>query len=367
VERDELLLSVEVSGTLKAERSRLLGPPGVPRVWDYKISFLAEEGTSVEEGDPVVGFDATDLERRLREERQELAQTVERVAKAEIAQRIGRDQVALQLAEAEAKLRKAQLVVEVPEELSKRLELDKARIDLALAEKEIEHLRSRQDSRLRAQAAELDYLRGRRDRVQSRVSVIESSIEAMMVAAPAAGTVIHVSENGEKKKVGDQCWRGAKVVEIPDLTELRAEGLVDEADAGKVRVGQVLRFRLEAHPDSEFSGRVRSIRETVSRRSRRDPTKVVRLDLALDRTDAQRMRPGMRFQGRIELERVPDRVLAPAEAVFRAPDGPVAWRRGWNGAESVPVEIGRRNERWVEVISGLDEGDLIARQRPEPS
>ena len=68
VQRDELLLSVEVTGTLKAERSKLVGPPGVPRVWDYKISFLAEEGTAITEGEPVVGFDATDLERRLREE-----------------------------------------------------------------------------------------------------------------------------------------------------------------------------------------------------------------------------------------------------------------------------------------------------------
>ena len=52
---------MEVTGTLKAERSRLIGPPGVPRVWDYKISFLAEEGSAISEGEPVVGFDATEL------------------------------------------------------------------------------------------------------------------------------------------------------------------------------------------------------------------------------------------------------------------------------------------------------------------
>ncbi len=367
VQRDELLLSVEVTGTLKAERSRLVGPPGVPRVWDYKISFLAEEGSPIREGEPVVGFDATDLERRLREESDELARTVESLAKARIAQRISSDQIELQVAEAEAKLRKARLAVDVPVELSKRLELEKARIDLELAESEIEYLRTRQVSVGRAQVAELEYLEGRRERRASRVASIEQSIVAMMVKAPVSGTVIHVLENGQKKKVGDECWRGAKVVEIPDLTELRAEGIVDEADAGKIRVGQLVRFRLEAHPDTEFRGRVRTLRETVAPRSWRDPTKVVRLDLELDATDAQRMRPGMRFRGRIELERVPDRVLAPAEAVFHSPAGPVAWKQSWNGSESVSVELGRRNERWVEVLSGLDEGDVIARRQPEDS
>ena len=59
-------------------------------------------------------------------------------------------------------------------------------------------------------------------------------------------------------------------------------------------------------------------------------------------------------------------VLAPADAVFHSPQGPVAWKRG-GGDGGVSVEIGRRNERWVEILGGLEEGDLIARRRPEDS
>ena len=367
VTRDELVLTAEVSGVLKAERSRLIGPPGVPRVWDYKISFLAPEGSEVAEGDPVVSFDATELERMLQERTHEHEQAVERLAKAEIAQSIAKDELALQVEEAEGRLHKAQLKVEVPPELSKRLELEKSRIDLELATREVEHLSSRLDSQRRMHAAELDYLKGRVERTRERVQATQDSIEKMTVKAPVAGTVIHVQENGEKRKVGDSVWRGAKVVEIPDLTELRAEGLVDEADAGKIRVGQLVRLRLEAHPDQEYRGRVRNIRETVSRKSWRDPTKVVRLDVELDETDSRRMRPGMRFRGTIELERIPDLLLAPADSVFQSADGPVAWTRDWSGARALPLETGRHDEDRVEILSGLSDEQRILRRAPEGS
>jgi HlyD family secretion protein len=366
VQREEFVMAVEVTGLLEAERSRLLGPPGISSIWNYKISFLAPEGMDVKEGQPVLGFDTSELDRALRDKRSEHARTVETLAKTMVSHEIADADLKLRSREATARMEKAALMVEVPESLVKRQELEEARLDLRLAEREREHLERRGAARARARKAEADFLIGKRDRAAARVQEIEESIAAMMVKAPVSGTVIHVagrgpmSGGGQKKKVGDTCWRGEKVLQIPDLSVLRAEGEIDEADAGKIVVGQAVRLRLEAHPDEEFAGKVRSIRQTVSRRSRRDPVKVVRLDVELDHTDRKRMRPGMRFRGRIELERTKDLLLAPVDAVFSSPSGPVAFRRQWKGSERVPVELGRRNERWVEILSGLEDGDRIS-------
>ena len=35
------------------------------------------------------------------------------------------------------------------------------------------------------------------------------------------------TEKGKKMKVGDTCWRGQKVLELPDLTSMEAEGWVE--------------------------------------------------------------------------------------------------------------------------------------------
>jgi multidrug efflux pump subunit AcrA (membrane-fusion protein) len=142
---------------------------------------------------------------------------------------------------------------------------------------------------------------------------------------------------------------------------------VDEADAGLIAVGQKVTLRLEAHPDVDFRGRVRSIGRTVRRQSWRVPTKVYKIDIALDRTDSSAMRPAMRFRGEIENARIPGVLVVQRDAVFLRRAGPVAWvKRGTRWAE-VPVRLGRSNKRFVEILSGLAEGDLISSTDLRPS
>jgi hypothetical protein len=70
----------------------------------------------------------------------------------------------------------------------------------------------------------------------------------------------------------------------------------------------------------------------------------------------------MRFSGTVEIERAAKVLVAPAEAVFTRPEGPVVFRRAGWGAEEVRPVLGRRNERLVEIVKGLAAGDLISRR-----
>jgi multidrug efflux pump subunit AcrA (membrane-fusion protein) len=72
------------------------------------------------------------------------------------------------------------------------------------------------------------------------------------------------------------------------------------------------------------------------------------------------MRPGMRFRGQVETDRVADALVVDADAVFLKAEGPVVYRKTWLGHEKVPVELGRRNDKRVEVLSGLTEADMIS-------
>ena len=67
VERRDLVIGAEVEGELQAADSAGIGPPQLRRVWNFKISFMAPEGAEVSEGQPVLGFDTTELQRRLQE------------------------------------------------------------------------------------------------------------------------------------------------------------------------------------------------------------------------------------------------------------------------------------------------------------
>jgi multidrug efflux pump subunit AcrA (membrane-fusion protein) len=73
----------------------------------------------------------------------------------------------------------------------------------------------------------------------------------------------------------------------------------------------------------------------------------------------------MRFSGTVELDRVPRALVVPAEAVINRPQGPVVFRRTRWGIEEVRPRLGRRNDRWVEILGGLSAGDAIALRDPQ--
>jgi HlyD family secretion protein len=362
VRREDLVIGVPVTGTLSAVQSTVIGPPQIPEVWDFKIAFLAPEGMQVRQGQPVLGFDTSELETKLQEKMAERDSAQTELEKRQVNLEIGRREDEMRLAEAEARHRKARNKVNVPDELVARNELSEARTDLALAEREIRYYKDRLRLQTGQATAEIESLRNRRDRAAARVRETEAAIARMTVTAPRDGTIIYNSDGrGEKKKIGDSVWRGQTVLEIPDLRRMRAEGEIDEADAGRVAVGQRVTLRLDAHPDVVFTGHVRNLRGAVQAKSRNNPLKVVRLEIDLARTDPQRMRPGMRFLGTVELERVPKVLAVPAETVFNRAGGPVVYRRTRWGFEEVRPELGRRNDRLVEIRGGLAAGDKVSR------
>ncbi len=361
--RGDLVLGVEVTGTLVAVDSSQLGPPQAQDVWEFKISMMAPEGKEVKRGERVLGFDTSELEKKLELKLAERDAARKRIEEKEMNAALALQQKRLRLAEAEARRRKALMKVEVPAAMQKATELAQARLQLEEAEREIALVQEGLEAASRADEAELSALRDQRDAADRRVREIREAIAQMTVTAPRDGTVIYVEGwRDDKKKVGDSVWRAERVLEIPDLRRMKAKGEVDEADAGRVRQGLKVTLRLDAHPEVEFTGKVASIWNTFQRKSWREPQKVMRLDVELDRTDAERMRPAMRFRGTIETERVKGALLVPAQAVFPTKEGPVAYRKTWLGWEKVRLETGRRNDKEAEVLEGLHEGDRVAQR-----
>jgi len=361
VERGVLVVDVDVSGTLRAVDSVPISPPAIPGVWTYKIAMMAPEGEPVEQGQPVLAFDTSELERRLEGKQNERDSAAEQLEMKRSAAKVAEQDAKLALAEAEAARHKAELKAEAPPDLTAVVELEKARLDLELATAKVAYLRRKGESRRKSEQAELERWRSQRDRAEGRVTEMTAAVAQLAVLAPRAGTVIYeTSWQGEKKKVGDAAWRGEQVLQVASLAQMEAQGEVDEVDASRVVVGQPVSLRLDAQADVELRGSIREISRTVQRQSPDNPLKVVRLEIALEAREGARLRPGMRFRGNVETARVEDVLLVPLEAIVTTPEGPVAHRRtAGGGIEPVRVTLGRRNTEHVEVTDGLAEGDEL--------
>lgn len=363
VERGDLVIGVEVEGELEAVESTTLGPPQVSRMWQFKISMIAPEGANVATGQPVLGFDTTQLQQRLREKMAERDAAEKELEKKTTDLEAEKRRNEMTLAEAQANLRRATLKLTAPEEAVERSEIEKARIDKQLAELEIESSEKRLEYLGYRSKADIAWLREKRDQAAARVEELQESIQEMTVKAPRSGTLIHLADwQGNKFKEGDNVWRALMILEIPDLDRMRGDGMVDEADAGRVAVDQSVTLRLDAYPDRQYRGRVSSIRRAVQRKSPRTLEKVVKVEVEVEETDRERMRPGMRFRGEIEVERVPSTLLLPQEAVRLGADGARVTRKTLWGSQQVEPTFGARNGEFFEVLSGLEEGDRILYQ-----
>jgi multidrug efflux pump subunit AcrA (membrane-fusion protein) len=359
--RGDLVTGFEVTGTLAAVSSDSLGPPPLPDVWDFKISRLAREGSEVKKGEPVLSFDATELQRRLEEKTAEADEARKQIEKERNDLGLQTKDERMRLSEAEARLRKTALKLEAPPDVTGINERKTAEIENRIATREATAVRARLGALERAATARIGLLESKRAQAEAVVARTQDSIRQMSVRSPRDGTVVYITNwRGEKKKEGDTTWKAERVLEIPDLTKMKADGEVDEVDAGRVAVGQRVTLRLDAHPDDELHGTITSAGRTVQRkRGTQDPLKVLRVEIRLDKTDPAKMRPGMRFQGLIELGRVRNAVLIPREAVFLSSRGPYIQRRTALRVEQVPLTLGRENDKSVEVLEGLAEGDRV--------
>ena len=360
VKRGDLVLGVEVDGELVAVRSKDVGVPPVSET-EFKIAFLAPEGASVRKGEPILRFDTDTLERLLAEKRAELDEATKKVEQKEIDLRLKRLDLEQRSAQARADLTKAELKADAPPVVVPLIELEVARLDKTGRERDLANLAAEGRVTDAISGSELVSLRQQRDRAQGRVQALQAAVEAMTVRAPQDGIVVFQNDwNDQKKKVGDSVWYGEVVLGLPDLSEMKGDGFVDEADGGPVAEGQPVVVRLEARADFDLKGRVARIARTVRRRSWRTPLKGYRVEIALEKTDPTFMRPAMRFRGEIETGRVAALLLVPREAVFLRDEGPAVWRKTALGWRETAVKLGRSSRTQIEIVSGLRDGDLVS-------
>lgn len=363
IKRGDLVIGVEVTGELAAVDSTDIKPPAL-QIWNFKIASLADDGAEVKLGEPVVGFDASEQARELENVQNEVEAAKKKLDKKLVDAALARREEELALASAEAALRKAALKAATPGDLVASVDLRALQLDERGAQIALDLAKDKASQTRRSDEAELASLRDKLAYATRRAEQLAKDLARMQIAAPRAGTVIYpTSWRGEKKKVGDSAWRMEVVLQIVGLDKMIGKGEVDEVDVARVAAEQPVSLRLDALPDVQLRGRVTAIARAVRPKSEAVPSQVVEIKIGLDPTKAP-LRPGMRFRGEVEAERVANVVQIPIDAVFVTAGGPVAYRDRGDGVEAVPLVLGRRSSTMIEVTSGVQPGDRVSRSDP---
>jgi HlyD family secretion protein len=99
--------------------------------------------------------------------------------------------------------------------------------------------------------------------VEQRQAALEQAkldLERTLIRSPIDGVVIKRDVNpGQTVAVTMEAKTLFKIAQ--DLSEMEVRGRIDEADVGRLEVGQAARFTVDAYPDRVFTGRVLQIRK----------------------------------------------------------------------------------------------------------
>lgn len=364
VSRGRFVHRVDAAGVLTAETATQLMVPRSRRGPMY-IGWIAEDGSEVKEGDLLVQFDSTDLENELLETQDELAQTLHRRE-----QRLHQEDTALVNLQRDAEM--AELQLQYSEtfqskdpEIFSRQEIIESEIDSTLATRRMENATRTREIREQLGAVELDLLDLQRERANLDIEEARADLASLQIRAPHDGIFVLTNEMGGIPVVGMMVYSRMSIAEIPQLQRMKADVYVLEADAGGLREGMPAEILVEAHPEVTYHGRIRRMSALARRKSRYSPVQYFEVEIELERTDPERMKPGQRLRATLLIEDLDDVLTIPREAVFDGEDGAkIAYRQSGSGFEPVEIILGPAALGRVVIESGLEEGDFVALQDP---
>lgn len=370
VRRGEFVISVRTRGEVRSARSIILTAPQVP---SPSIVRLAESGKPIRKGDVVVEFDAAQQEQYYLERSTSVRTVDSEIVQTKASHRIVNEMDAMNLMTSGYNLQRAELEASKAEILSE-IEGAKNRIEVGISQGALEQVKATVNAHKTTQEADVERLEQKKDKTLRDLERTKGYLGKMVVRAPIDG-VLNVLPNARTQgsfgssappfKEGDKAWTGAAIAEIPDLTEMRIELKLDEVDRGRLQLGQKLRMRVDAVPEKEFQAELDWISPiaAVLYRGMGLTEKIFPARATLKNLDP-RLRPGMSATAEIIIDSQPGMLMIPVRASFVHAGKPAVYVQKGHSFQIRTIQVGKRNENDIVVLSGLRDGESVALEDP---
>jgi HlyD family secretion protein len=257
-------------------------------------------------------------------------------------------------------------------------ELAAARAQVAQAEAHLAQLEAGIAPQLRAAEAVVDAAQARRDIAQAQLDLLRAGARTSEIAAARAqveqaqiavdsarlaleranlqaaidGTVASINI-----EIGESVSPQMPAMTIVGDSRFTIEADVDEADIGWIEIGQAVKITFDAFPDHELAGQVLAIAPLAS-----VDLGIVSYRVTIQSQETQLpLRAGMTANTEIVKEQREDVLLVPNLAIaLEAETGrKYVDKKSGDDLERIEIETGLTTDLYSEVLSGLQEGDLV--------
>lgn len=194
-------------------------------------------------------------------------------------------------------------------------------------------------------------------RAQAAVQDAEASLAAArdlesrtVVHAPASGTVYTINV-----KRTDYVEEGKLLLQLADLKNVRVRAYPDEPDIGALAVGQAVQIKWDARPGKIWHGHIERVPVTVTQYGTRNVGEVlVQVD------DKGELLPDTNVTVTVTTSSEANAIAIPREALHVENGKPFVFRVNGDQLKRSSVTYGTMNLNQVEILSGLNPGDVVA-------
>ena len=337
----------------------------------------------IKKGDLLVELDPVDEKRKLNQAKISLASSQARLKQKKVNLQIAENGLAVERRSAEAALKSAEAHAKDARAKAKRMKqlfekklasqedketaetsaiqaevnLENARIgieELAIKEQELEI--KRQDVKLAEAEKETSKI---------NLSLAEQRLKDTKVFSPINGVVSEREvQTGQIISSGiSNVGGGTRVMLLADLARLFILASVDESDIGKVELGQKVIITADAFPERRFFGKI----ERIATRGI-NVSNVVTFEVKIEVLGRKKslLKPEMTANVEIIVAEKEEALLLPSEAVLhKKSEHFVRVRKDDSSVEERPVQTGISDGVVTEIISGLNQGDIVAYRKGE--
>jgi len=182
------------------------------------------------------------------------------------------------------------------------------------------------------------------------LNAAERQLREARLVAPFTGTVLAL-----EAREGENVYAGNALLHLADLHTLEITAQIDELDIAAVAVGQLVAIRLDAFPWQTLSGKLQRLAPGAT--PQRGSTTYEAI-IAFDPGDLP-VRPSMAANLTITTKKKEDVLLVPNRAIQTLGRRKVVKRIEGGSVRQVEITVGLSNQSETEVISGLNEGDVL--------
>jgi HlyD family secretion protein len=360
-------VTVPSTGEVVGMETTSIATPNTPS-GSLKLSWLIPEGSFVREGDPVVRFDSTDAKLSLEKQQNTLDANSERTKITTNTQSTNDKVLGYDRTSAELDYEYDMTVMPEDESIFSKWDIITAQADANYARERIEFLKSKAKTQQRSARSDQQILAIERNRAQSEVQVIQTTLNSLELRVPKAGLVLYHRDRRQDPQIGDECQPGQVLVELVNLDVLQARIYVLERDGGSLAKGLPVVIKLDAIPDKEYHGTIRTVSTVAGSLERNSPLRYFTCDVSI--TDAGRdlkqIRPGMNLRGDVVLEKYDSCFVVPSSAVNyreKEKDNLVYIKKG-DKFVATTVQTGLSAHGEAVILGGISDGTLIALRNP---